>query len=1167
MAISNINSTLFNTIQYINGVPILSINYINGIQTPLTPPSQYLLIGGAFTTYNAPAFALGGFAKLDSTGSLDPSFNMGTGTTGTPYFFIQQPDGKYLTGGLNMTTYSGSAGNRIFRLNQNGTVDPTFIFGAGFNNTPNDAAPFPDNSNLIVGLFSTYSGSTVNGIVKTAPSGNIDTSFNAGFGFSQAFGNCISLQSDGKAIIGVQSAQYSSSNNSITRTDLSGSYNAGPGSTFNYGDGTANSGQVYTAVTQSDGKIILGGNFLAYSGSGAAYFRIVRINPDGTQDPSFVTGGGFNNQVNALQIQSDGKIIAIGNFTSYNAFSINRIVRLNTNGTRDATFNAGTGFPAAMNNLIIQPDGKILVAGTSTTYSGSTVNYLTRLNTDGTIDNTFNTGTGLNGNVNGLTLQSDGKIVIGGSFTTYSGSGNLRIVRINSDGTKDTTFNMGTGFNNISYGVALEPITNKIIVAGIFTTYSGSSTNTTGIIRLNPNGTQDPSFITGAGLSGFSSIPSHLSVESDGKIYVGNVFATYSGSTVNNFVRINPSGTLDTTFSGQMPSPTNRVGFRDIVRSLFISSSNIYFFGDFSGYKPNAQGLIRLNTDGTQDMTFATGNNLSNGTTPFALLTQNDGKIIVMGQNIGNYSGSIANNNIFRLNPNGTLDTTFNIGAGPNGPIISAATESSGKIVLVGAFTTYAGVSSNCIVRITNSGSRDASFNVGTGFNLFGSTANSGKVIVAPDNSVYVTSTFTSYSGSINASRIVKIQPSGAIDTTFVTTASSFNNTALGFNSASNAIVQSGSSVIVAGAFTTYEAPIINRGAMIDLTGAISSSFNIGTAGFGGSVLTWATQSDGKILVGGGFTSYSGSSANRILRLNRDGTRDTTFNIGTGANGNIVTIAVQSDGKIIIGGVLNTYSGSAVASNMTRLNPNGTRDTTYNLGFGFSLSQNVFHSALQSDGKLIVVGPFTQFSGSTSNRIVRINPDGTRDTTFNIGSGFNTDALAVIIQPDGKIVTTGNFTSYSGSAINRIVRLNPNGTRDTTFNVGTGFTASSGISLALQSDGKIICANLNQQYSGSTNRYIIRINTDGTLDNTFNANANVSLTAISGTPNSLAIDASGSIYWGNSFATFSGSFTPNRIVKLNTNGTVDETFNQAFPNFINNTGKGADSTVNAVLLL
>jgi uncharacterized delta-60 repeat protein len=172
----------------------------------------------------------------------------------------------------------------------------------------------------------------------------------------------------------------------------------------------------------------------------------------------------------------------------------------------------------------------------------------------------------------------------------------------------------------------------------------------------------------------------------------------------------------------------------------------------------------------------------------------------------------------------------------------------------------------------------------------------------------------------------------------------------------------------------------------------------------------------------------------------------------------------------------------------------------------------------------------------------------------------------VILQPDGKIIVGGSFVSYSGSNVFRITRINTDGTRDTTFNSGTGFGGPT-YALALQSDGKIICTHQNQAYSGSTTRYITRINANGTFDNTFNANTIVGLTSTSGTQNGLVIDASGSIYWGNAFTTFSGSFTPNRIVRLNTNGSVDETFNQAFPNSANNTGKGANSNIFAILLL
>jgi uncharacterized delta-60 repeat protein len=1157
MSISNINAVPYNTIQYISGIPILSISSINGVQTTIAPPLQYLLIGGQFTIYNV--ISLGGITKLDNTGNLDPSFNMGAGfSSGTPYFFIQQPDGKYLTGGFNITQYSGSSNSRVVRINQNGTKDTTFNLGPGFNNSPYGAASYPDNSNIFVGNFLTYSGSTVNGLLKTTPSGSRDTSFNIGFGFANngiGPSQAVALQSDGKAIIGVQSNQYSSSNNSITRTDLSGSYNAGSGTTFNYGIGMGLTNGVYTAVTQSDGKIILGGNFTSYSGSAAS--RIVRINPNGTQDTSFVTGVGFNTSVHTIQVQTDGKIIVGGLFTTYSGSTVNYITRLNPNGTRDLTFNTGTAASSTVWKTHIQADGKIVAVGNFSTYSGSSNPGIVRINDSGSKDTTFNVGAGTVGAAFTLT-PTGSQYIIGGNFTSYSGSTQNYITRINTDGTRDTLFNIGAGFNNVIYGTDVEP-NGKVIVAGAFTTYSGSSTNTTRITRLNPNGTQDTSFVTGTGFSGFTANPSHLSVESDGKIYAGSGFTTYSGSTVNNFVRINPSGSIDLTFPLQLPA--SRAGFSTTVRSLFISSSNIYFFGDFTGFRPNAGGLIRLNTDGTQDLTFYTGNNIASGANPYKILVLNDGKILVMGGSMTPYSGSnLTSPFFFRLNSDGTLDTTFTPGAGPNSNVISAATGSDGKIVLVGLFTSYSGSSVNRIVRINPNGTRDTTFNVGTGLDTFVNGAGNGNVIITPDNSVYVAGSFTTYSGSI-VNRIIKIQPSGIIDPTFIVSSS----LGIGFNNNSTQIIQSGSSVIMAGQFTTYKNSSVGSfGRLIDSTGAVSSSFNVGV-GFGSTVRTWATQSDGKILAGGQFTTYSGSTNNYIVRINPNGTRDTSFVTGTGFNNVVTNINIQSDGKIIVIGSFTTYSGSS-SSGIIRLNTNGTRDTTFNVGAGLTLSNTANHSTLQSDGKIIVGGFFTTYSGSTSNRIVRINTDGTRDTTFNVGVGFNNTVETVILQPDGKILINGNFTTYSGSAINRILRLNTNGTRDTTFNVGNGL-ASSGTSLALQNDGKILCASLSQTYSGSTNRYLIRINSNGTLDNIFNANINSNLSQTSNTPNSLKIASDGKIYWGNSFTTFSGSFTPNRIVRLNTNGSVDETFNQAYSNYINNTGKGANGTIQAVLLL
>jgi len=1141
---------------------------------PIVPALQYLLIGGQFTSWNTPRTPR--FAKIDENGDLNSTFNAGAAfSSGVVYDIQQQPDGKYVMVG-SFTQYSGSsvpsAANKILRINQDGTQDVTFRLGTGFNPTINvrSISPQSDNSNIVVGEFLNYSGSAVSqSIVKITPSGSIDGSFNVGLGFNSTAVYKVITQADGKSVVIGTFTQYSSSNNYTTRTDLLGSTNGGPTTDFNFGKGFDNS--VNSFVTQSDGKIIAGGFFTQYSGSSVN--RIIRINPDGTLDTSFNIGTGCDNTVTDIGVQSDGKIIAIGTFATYSGSTSNRIVRINTDGTRDTSFNVGTGFNGQNNRIRIQSDGKILVGGGSTTYSGSTQNYITRINTDGTRDTSFNIGTGFNALVNGLAIQPNGNIVVAGNFTTYSGSSTntTRIIRLNDSGSQDTSFVTGTGFNLIVYNLALEPTTNKIVVVGSFTAYSGSAINR--IVRINTDGTRDTSFNVGTGFTNSDSIRNHLSIQSDNKIYVGVPSLSYSGSSIGEFARINPSGTLDTTFIGYPgTSPAYYTGFQSYVSTVFISGSSIYFGGNFASYF-GTYGLIRINPDGTQDTTFQMGRAISN--IPFTVVTQSDGKFLIGGQSINTYSGSSVSN-FFRVNTDGTLDTTFQPGT-INGIVTGITVQPDEKIVAIGSFTSVSGSTYNRIVRVNPNGTLDPTFNVGTGLDVMSAVVGQSAIQSLPDNRIYVTTpSLTTYSGSYTGN-FLRINPSGALDPTFPTTSGYFNIPVGGFitNGAGGySILLSGSSVFIGGGgFDLYKQVFVNRGIMIDSTGAISSSFNIGVntstgLGFNTTIRTWATQSDGKILAGGDFVQYSGSSTNtvRIIRLNRNGTQDTSFVTGVGFNSTVYDLRVQPDDKIIAVGAFTSYSGSAT-SGIVRINTNGTRDATFNVGTGLTGGVDGRHCKIQPDGKIVVVGAFTAYSGSAINRIVRINTDGTRDTSFNVGVGFPGAAESVILQPDGKILVAGQFISYSGSTQNRITRINTDGTRDTTFNIGTGFGGAV-YALALQSDEKIIVTHQNLSYSGSTTRYITRINPSGTFDPTFNANINpIGFSATSNTQNSLAIDASGSIYWGNAFTTFSGSFIPNRIVRLNTNGSVDETFNQAFPNYGNDTGKGANGTINAVLLL
>ena len=147
----------------------------------------------------------------------------------------------------------------------------------------------------------------------------------------------------------------------------------------------------------------------------------------------FDTGTGFNSGIESIAIQTDGKIVVGGDFITYNGTTQNRITRLNSDGTRDTGFNIGTGFDNFVSSIATQSDGKILVGGSFTTYSGSTQNYITRLNSDGTRDTGFTIGTGFTGDVRSIAIQTDGKIVVGGFFTSYNGTTQNRITRLFSE--------------------------------------------------------------------------------------------------------------------------------------------------------------------------------------------------------------------------------------------------------------------------------------------------------------------------------------------------------------------------------------------------------------------------------------------------------------------------------------------------------------------------------------------------------------------------------------------------------------------------------------------------------------------------------------------------------------------------------------------------------------
>jgi uncharacterized delta-60 repeat protein len=309
--------------------------------------------------------------------------------------------------------------------------------------------------------------------------------------------------------------------------------------------------------------------------------------------------------------------------------------------------------------------------------------------------------------------------------------------------------------------------------------------------------------------------------------------------------------------------------------------------------------------------------------------------------------------------------------------------------------------------------------------------------------------------------------------------------------------------------------------------GTIDLTFNTGT-GADDFVLDTSIQSDGKIIIGGSFTSYNGIARNRIARLNTDGTLDTTFNPGIGADGIVHTTSIQNDGKIIIGGSFTNFNGSA-RNRIARLNSNGTLDTTFNPGIG--ADGVVYTTSIQNDGKIIIGGSFTNFNGSARNRIARLNSIGTLDTNFNPGAGVNGTVITTSIQSDGKIIIGGDFNTYNGITRDGIARLNTSGSLDATFSITTG-PSNLIYSVPILSNGKLIVGSFYNKIKG-----IARLNTNGTFDSTFNIG-----TGALGRVNSISIQSDGKIIIGGNFFSYNDVPIKN-IARLHTDGTLDESFN------------------------
>jgi len=322
------------------------------------------------------------------------------------------------------------------------------------------------------------------------------------------------------------------------------------------------------------------------------------------------------------------------------------------------------------------------------------------------------------------------------------------------------------------------------------------------------------------------------------------------------------------------------------------------------------------------------------------------------------------------------------------------------------------------------------------------------------------------------------------------------------------------------------------------------SCYNIGD-GFNDAVLKILIESDDKIMAVGEFGSYSGSLANKIIRLNGNLTIDTTFNSGLGlTTGTAYDIAKQTDGKYIVCGDALQFYDSNPINGIVRVNSDGSYDSSFST-LVFNLGTVRLNTCdIDTSGKIYTGGVMNLYDGNPQNGIIRLNSDGSQDLSFAIGTGFNPSIIQKIIaQSDGKVLVGGQFTQYSGVSANRIIRLNNDGSIDNTFNYGTGFNANV-LTMIQQSDGKYMVGGTFTQYSGQSAGRIIRLNSDGSVDNTFSAIPGFTGQQVT----DISIQTSGKYLVGGSFLSYSGQLVKS-FCRLNIDGSLDNTFNAGFDTF------------------
>jgi uncharacterized delta-60 repeat protein len=710
-------------------------------------------------------------------------------------------------------------------------------------------------------------------------------------------------------------------------------------------------GSVSSTLEQPDGKLVVAGAFTRLNGS--AVSRLLRFNADGTPDAAFQQNVGSTAAAYRVRQQANGQLLLSSPFfgtpLTVGGISRQEPVRLNADGTGDASFDVGTGATETgyINDMLPLPNGQTIVVGYFTKFNTTTTNSIVRLTTTGTVDATFNSGQGIKGengfaDIHTIVAAPGGKVLIGGEFSEYNGNGCNGLARLNADGSFDPSFTRFLEPGSVVNNIVVQADGQIVISGGLsISTTPNQSPISQGLARLLPTGAYDTSFGPNPvvpSYSIFSYSSEALQVQPDNKI----VFISAAGVT-----RLNVNGTLDATFR----APTSLTGTASSL--TLLANGKLLAGGNFTNINGiQDRPLVLLNANGTTDATFQP---LLQSPGAISVVTrQADGKLVV-GGNFSEINGQTIRR-LARVNTDGTLDATFAPGNALDTSVFDLALQADGRVL---AATTGA------VRRYLTNGTPDNSFNAPS----FGGSVT--RLLLQPNGTILAGGSF-SRAGGLSAPGFLRLLADGSRDNTFAPATSGQSH----FTIFQAFGLQPDGKLVVAGRFIpagSATSSSISTIARLESSGSLDASFTgsvISDDGFQPILSRLLVQPDGKILVAGRFSSYGTAARTNVARLNADGTLDMGFTPPT-TSGTVNAIVLQPNNRVLIGGLFSRTSNiSGLPSTLARLLPDGQVDTS----FGATAVPNgtVNTLLIQPDGGIVVGGAFSSLGGQVRQALGRI---------------------------------------------------------------------------------------------------------------------------------------------------------------------------------------------------